>query len=91
MPPAAALSATPPLLRVLAGQYGFYNGGAGGGLGFGVMADGVYATGGDIDLTTAWGVNAAYEHFWTKRWQTSVYGDYTATSYDSTANAPAVR
>ena len=34
-----------------------------------------------------WGVNAAYEHFWNKRWQTSIYGAYISTSYDSTANA----
>ncbi len=27
-------------------------------------------------MTTAWGVNAGYEHFWNKRWQTSVYGTY---------------
>ena len=44
------------------------------------------AAGTGIELTTAWGVNAAYEHFWNKRWQTSVYGAYTATSYDATAN-----
>ena len=30
-------------------------------------------------------INAAYEHFWTKRWQTSVYGGYLTTSYNSVA------
>ena len=40
-----------------------------------------------VDLTTAWGVNAAYEHHWNVRWQTSIYGAYLATSYNSTANA----
>ena len=38
-------------------------------------------------MTTAWGVNAAYEHFWNPHWQTSVYGAYTATTYNATANA----
>ena len=38
-------------------------------------------------MTTAWGVNAAYEHFWNKSWQTSVYGAYTATTYNTNANA----
>jgi hypothetical protein len=70
------------------GFYSTYNGGAGGTYGLGEVSDGVYgAAGSSIDLTTAWSVNAAYEHFWTKRWQTSVYGTYMATSYNSSANA----
>ena len=40
-----------------------------------------------VQLTTTWGVNAAYEHFWSKSWQTSVYGAYIATSYNALANA----
>ena len=57
--------------------------------GIGIGSDGVFSSIGatGIELTTAWGVNAAYEHFWTKQWQTSVYGAYTATSYDANANA----
>jgi hypothetical protein len=62
---------------------------------FGLMSDGVYgggivpgstiaATG--IQLTTAWGVNAGYEHFWNPQWRTSLYGGYAQTSYNSTAN-----
>jgi len=63
----------------------------------GVVSDGVY--GGnllgtaalgtlptDVELTTAWNVNAAYEHFWSPRWRTSLYGGYAAVSYGSTAN-----
>ena len=49
--------------------------------GYGLQADGVY--GGtvppattSIELTTAWGVDASYEHFWSKKWQTSLYGSY---------------
>jgi len=65
-------------------MYSMFNGG---GYGIGIGSDGVYATGTSIELTTAWGVNAAYEHWWNKHWQTSVYGAYTSTSYDSNANA----
>ena len=65
---------------------------------YGVVADGVYGganfngTGGalnnatSINLTTAWGLNASYEHFWTPRWRTSLYGGYTSVSYNSQAN-----
>jgi hypothetical protein len=60
---------------------------------YGIVADGVYggsaqtlnAT--DIQLTTAWGLNAGYEHFWNPRWRTSLYGGYTSVSYNGQANA----
>jgi hypothetical protein len=69
-------------------MYSLFNGGT---YGIGIGSDGVYAgttpaTGTSIELTTAWGVNAAYEHFWSKKWQTSVYGAYTATTYNANAN-----
>jgi hypothetical protein len=38
-------------------------------------------------LTTAWVVDAAYEHFWNKPWRTSLYGGYLGVSYNATANA----
>ena len=59
----------------------------------GLMNDAVY--GGTIlapiptglDLTTAWNVNAAYEHFWwNPRWRTSLYGGYAEVSYGGAAN-----
>jgi hypothetical protein len=67
-------------------QHGF-------GTAYGVVADGVFggsaqtfnAT--DINLTTAWGLNASYEHFWNPRWRTSLYGGYTSVSYNGQANA----
>src|SRR5262249_11577460 len=64
----------------------------GGNVGFGVLSDGVYGgrltplvgagqtglvTATDIQLTTAWGINASYEHFWTPQWRTSLYGGWT--------------
>src|SRR6266851_5908980 len=38
-----------------------------------------------IRLTTVWTVAAAYEHYWTPAVRTSVYGVFTAVSFDSTA------
>jgi long-subunit fatty acid transport protein len=40
-----------------------------------------------LQLTTAWNVNAAYEHFWSPAWRTSVYGGYAAVSYNSLATS----
>ncbi len=62
-------------------------------VGFGFLNDGIY--GGtvvgtnttNVELTSAWGVNAAYEHFWNPRWRTSLYGGYAAVSYGDRANA----
>ena len=70
--------------------YNKFNGGGGGTMGFGLMSDSVYgglgATATSIQLTTSWGVNAAFEHHWNPHWQTSVYGAYVATNYNSLAN-----
>jgi len=61
-------------------------------IGFGVLSDAVFGgtvaagTATDLELTTAWNVNAAYEHFWNARWKTSLYGGYAAVSYGSRAN-----
>jgi hypothetical protein len=76
------------------GIYSAFSGGGAAGnvgqFGFGQVSDSVYGVVGGastgIQLTTTWGVNAAYEHFWNKSWQTSLYGAYTATSYNTTAN-----
>jgi hypothetical protein len=63
-----------------------FNGGLGGSYGFGVVSDGVYSATAGVQLTTTWGINAAYEHYWNKSWQTSLYGGYIKTSYNDTAN-----
>ena len=41
----------------------------------------------DINLTTAWNVNASYEHFWSPRWRTSIHGGYAEVKYNGQANA----
>ena len=40
-----------------------------------------------IELTTAWSINAAYEHVWSPEWKTSAYGSYAAISYNQNATA----
>ena len=84
-------------------RYIFFNSGfnwyqqSGGSAALGILSDGVYggsgaarhtrATATGISLTTGWNVNAAYEHFWSPRWRTSLYGGYAEVSYGSAANA----
>ena len=61
--------------------------------GYGVLSDCVYggtiasgtATG--CNLTSAWGFNAGYEHYWTPAWHTSLYGAWAQVSYNTQANA----
>jgi Porin subfamily len=65
----------------------------GGSAAFGVLSDAVYGgniatgTATSLQLTTAWGINAGYEHFWNPRWRTSLYGGYTNVEYNGQANA----
>ena len=66
-------------------SWGPLNDGVFGGVLTGTAAAGTLPTG--VELTTAWNVNAAYEHFWwNPRWRTSLYGGYMKVEYGSTAN-----
>jgi hypothetical protein len=62
-------------------------------LAYGIVSDAVYGgslfagTATDLNLTTAWNVNASYEHFWNPRWRTSLYGGYAEVKYNEQANA----
>lgn len=62
--------------------------------GTGFYSDGVYAgssatatssTG--VELTTAWGIAAAYEHFWTPSLRTSVHGSYHRIQHNANATS----
>jgi hypothetical protein len=60
--------------------------------GFGVGSDCVYAgtaAGPNTGClkTSAWSVNAAYEHYWTPQWHQDLVGVYLKESYGSQANA----
>jgi len=66
---------------------------------YGIMSDCVYGSGPagglganaanttSCNLTTAWSVNAAYEHYWTPSVHESFVGAYEAVNYNSQANA----
>jgi hypothetical protein len=41
----------------------------------------------NVELTTAWSAQAAYEHFWTPSLRTSLVGAYTDVSYNAAASA----
>jgi hypothetical protein len=68
-------------------------------LAYGVLSDAVYGgciagtptacagTNTSLQLTSAWGFNASYEHHWSPAWQTSVYGGWDRVSYNASANA----
>ena len=76
-------------------NYGMANGtNAGfGNEGYGVLSDCVYGGSPDYrqrtscQLTSAWGFNAGYEHYWTPAWHTSLYGAWYQVKYGAEANA----
>ena len=49
--------------------------------------DGVYVSGSGIELTTVWGINGFYQHYWNPRWKSSLYGGYVESDFDSTAKS----
>jgi hypothetical protein len=72
----------------------FLNKFEGNSVGFGFWEDGIYEGGvtpgacnpaagcGDIQLTTAFSVSAAFEHLWTPSLKTSLYGSYVSVSHN---------
>jgi hypothetical protein len=67
--------------------------GGGGNEGYGVLSDCVFggtpAVAGSTTscaLTSAWGVNAGYEHFWTPALHSDIYGGYAVVQYGGQAN-----
>jgi hypothetical protein len=60
-------------------------------IGFGFNSDAVYggavgAGATSLELTETWAVNAAYTHFWTPAWKSTLWGSYMAVRYNSSAN-----
>ena len=67
--------------------------GSGNSVGWGFVGDGIYdlGPGGQqrgINLTKTWGINAAYNHRWNNKWQTSIYGGYNKTWFGGSFNEP---
>jgi hypothetical protein len=61
-------------------------------VGFGATTDAVFLpafAGGDgsLHLTESYGIRGAFTHNWDARWNTSIYGTYSAVRYDGTAKA----
>jgi hypothetical protein len=60
---------------------------------FGVISDCVYGgttaagTNTGCNLTTGWGANAGYEHYWTPQFHESFIGSYMKVEYNTQANA----
>ncbi len=63
------------------------NPGGNGQIAAGFWTDGVYGVGGSVQRTTAWSVNAGFEHLWTPSLKTSVYGSYIDVSHNAQATA----
>jgi hypothetical protein len=70
----------------------------GGNIGFGIESDCVYGStsastvgvvvnGTGCNLTSAWQVNASFEHYWTPQFHESFYGGIEEVRYNSQANA----
>jgi hypothetical protein len=73
--------------QTIPGGFGGVNQFNGANLGYGFFTDGIFNTiTGDVQLTTVWGVNAAYDHLWTPQFRTSVYGSYLSNRYNDGAN-----
>jgi hypothetical protein len=56
-------------------------------VGLGWIADGVFGTGTQIELTRVWSALAFYQHIWSPRWRTSWFGGYVNVDYNSNATA----
>jgi len=56
-------------------------------VGLGWLVDGVFANGTPIELTQAWSLFGGYQHVWTPKWKTSLYGGVAGVSYDNAAKA----
>src|SRR5262249_27063550 len=55
--------------------------------GYGFFSDGIFSNATqDIQLTTVWGINAAYDHLWQPNFRTSIYGSYFKVDYGDQAN-----
>jgi hypothetical protein len=55
--------------------------------GYGFFSDGIFSNATqDIQLTTVWGINAAYDHLWLPNFRTSIYGSYFKVDYGDSAN-----
>jgi porin-like protein len=67
------------------GPFDVYGGGMS--AAFGWLSDGVFTTGSSVALTSVWGINGFYQHFWNPKWRTSIHGGYEEVDYSGTATS----
>jgi hypothetical protein len=58
--------------------------GGGNQVALGVLTDAVYVNGSTLELTTGWSTGAFLQHWWTRNFSTTVYGNYAQIEYNST-------
>jgi hypothetical protein len=56
-------------------------------IGFATAADGIFGPGGQIEKTNAYGVRGGYNHNWNPYWSTSLFGSFSALSYNGAGKA----
>jgi hypothetical protein len=49
------------------------------------LYDGVYGTGGNIELTKVWGFRGEFLHNWSPNWETGIFGNYVHVDYNANA------
>jgi hypothetical protein len=54
-------------------------------VGLGWLVDGIFANGSAVELTQAWSIFGGYQHVWTPKWKTSLYGGVVGVDYGSAA------
>jgi hypothetical protein len=58
--------------------------GSGNNVALGFITDAVYLNNGQLEQTTSWTAGAGFEYFWTRNFSSTIYGNYTEISYNST-------
>jgi hypothetical protein len=61
--------------------------GSGNNAAIGFMTDGVFVNGSAIELTTAWSVQAGYDHHWNETWNSTLFGGYSNILHDAQAKS----
>jgi len=61
--------------------------GSGNNAAFGWASDGTFVTGGNVELTTVWGINGGFQHIWSPRWKSSLYGGFVEIDYNGAQTA----
>jgi Porin subfamily len=61
--------------------------GSGNNAAIGFMTDGVFVNGSSIELTTAWSVQAGYDHHWNDMWNSTLFGGWSHILHNAQAKS----